>query len=112
MDNNQVLRGGGGRLGNAFDISESQRHPIIIPKSHGLNLLVRYTHFMNGHASNSLMIRFLIEYCWLPGIRNIIKRCVQASPTCIRWKAKTIQPEMAQLPMESINPSDTFEKVS
>lgn len=79
LDSNNIIRIGG-RLGNATSISESQRNPIVIPKGHLTNILVRFIYLSNEHASNSLMLRLIIEEFWIPGIRNVIQQCIRRCP--------------------------------
>lgn len=97
-----------GRLGNAASIKDSQRHPIILEKSHLLTIFLRFIHIDNFHAGNSLMQRIIIENYWVPGIKKQIQKCIAQCPTCTRWKAKSIQPEMSQLPKERVEQSLPF----
>lgn len=109
LDDNGIIRIGG-RLDNADHLPESQIHPIVIPSSHYARLLIDYTHKQNGHAGYSLMMQLLTEDYWIAGVRKAIKTCTQRCVTCIRWRAKNIQPQMGQLPRERITPANTFDK--
>lgn len=100
----------GGRLMNA-DIPQSQRHPIIIPPGRLTKMLIEYTHLSNLHAGNSLTIQKLISEFYIKGIKRSVYHILNACPKCLRWKARSVQPEMSQLPKERVESGAVFEKV-
>lgn len=100
----------GGRLRNA-DITQSQRHPIIIPPGRFTKMIIEYTHLSNLHAGNSLTIQKLITKYYIKSIKRCVYHVVNSCSKCLRWKARIIQPEMSQLPKERVESGAIFEKV-
>ncbi len=94
----------GGRLSNAR-MSESMKHPIILPKqSHISNLLLRHIHERYGHCGrNYVLAQLRRKYRIISGntaARKVISKCV----TCRRLKGKTEEQKMANLPQERTQP--------
>lgn len=109
IDDNTKLLQVGGRLGRS-NLSNAQRHPILLPKCHLTNLLIQNIHLTNGHGGNTLTTRILRENYWIPSVNQRIKKIIRQCVVCIRWHAKTLQPAMADLPAERVCPAPTFSK--
>jgi hypothetical protein len=101
----------GGRIGKASHISESAKHPIILPQNHILTkLIIRYFHGANLHAGPSLLLGILMQKYWIlrgkDAIRDVIRRCV----VCRRNKHVLLEQMMGSLPAARVNPGRPFEK--
>lgn len=105
-ETDQLLRVGG-RISQA-KINESQKHPILLKKGHLVDMIIRKTHLEQGHAGNALTERTIRETYWITAVRSRIKKCIRACPICIRWKARTIAPLMAELPAARVSPAPVF----
>jgi hypothetical protein len=100
----------GGRLDNA-SIPKNQKHPILLKKCHLVEILVREIHLSNCHSGNGLTERILRENYWIPAVRARVKKVLRNCPTCVRWKAMAIQPAMANLPSQRVNPAPVFSHI-
>lgn len=98
----------GGRLNNA-EISEEQKHPIILPANHKVTRLIfEDTHERLLHGGPQLLLAGVRQKYWpLKGrvmARSVTTRCV----TCIRARPKFVHPLMAALPKTRVQPSRPF----
>ena len=74
----------GGRLRNATHISETQRHPIILPKCHLALLIVRDSHESNMHTGHQATLANIYQQYWPLRARNLVKSVVHHCITCFR----------------------------
>uniref|UniRef100_A0A182PX65 DUF1758 domain-containing protein n=1 Tax=Anopheles epiroticus TaxID=199890 RepID=A0A182PX65_9DIPT len=75
MGKDNIMRVGG-RLSNA-DITEEQKHPIIIPGKHRLaELIASKYHEILRHAAVQLTINTIQLKYWIIGSRNVVKRTI------------------------------------
>ena len=94
----------GGRLQYA-PISESQRHPTIIPGKHALTkAIIREMHEDNGHAGCDHVLNTLRQMYWVPRGKSIVKSVLHECRLCRRHKAPTCQQQMAPLIKEQVTP--------
>lgn len=110
LDELGILRVGG-RLANA-DIDYNQKHPILLPsKSHILTLLLKKEHLSMYHAGpQTVLSNFRTKFWPLNGLnetKRVIKNCV----TCFRFRAKSQQQIMADLPRDRVTRAKPFSKV-
>lgn len=106
-DNDDVWRVGG-RLQQA-DLSESQKHPILIPRqSHLAKLIIGDAHEKTLHGGPLLMINYIQGKYWIVNLRNLVKSYVHKCVTCVRYAAKTVHPIMGQLPSARVTPGRPF----
>lgn len=99
----------GGRICHSKGLTDAQKHPILLSKSHLVDLIIRETHEKNGHSGVGHTERILREEFWIPALKSRVKKQTRACLTCKRWRAQTIQPQMADLPPERINEAKVFE---
>lgn len=97
----------GGRL-NKANISEDQRHPIILPKCHFTLLLVDYYHKIYLHPGPSLLQALIQLRFWIPSLRNIVRQRTFKCLKCYKLRAGTLTPQMADLPSPRVNISRAF----
>ena len=109
IDEHGILRVGG-RLEHA-SMHNWQKHPILLVKCHLSDLIIRQTHHDFGHSGANLTERLIRDKYWIPSIKNRIKKCVRQCVVCVRWRARTNQPVMADLPPERVNPAPIFGKI-
>ena len=103
----------GGRLTQAVDLSRDERHPIIIPGSQHLALLlVRHLHqqvkhqgrhFTRGHVRAS-------GY-WIVGEKRLVNRVIHACVECKRLRSKSVEQKMADLPAQRVTAAPPFSHV-
>jgi len=98
----------GGRLGNA-DISETQKHPIVLPSRHKVTRLIfEDQHRALQHCGPQALLAAVRQRYWpLRGrvmARSVTSRCV----TCIRSRPKFENPVMAPLPKNRVQFSRPF----
>jgi len=106
MQNGIILVGG--RLQNS-DISNSQKHPIILPANHRVTLLIfeRLHREMLHCGPQALLAEVRRRYWPLMGRRTaraVVRRCVK----CIRASPKFTTPLMGQLPKDRAQMSRPF----
>ncbi|KAL0818992.1 hypothetical protein ABMA28_008279 [Loxostege sticticalis] len=97
LDSNDIIRVGG-RLNNSpynYDV----KHPILLCSKHHLTIIL-FDNFHKKylHAGPQLLLANIRQTFWPLGGRNLSKKCVNKCVRCCRYKAKTVQPIMGQLP--------------
>ena len=94
----------GGRLGLA-PFAYSVKHPIILPPSHRLTLLiVRDFHSDNFHIKSERLLADLRQNYWIPKGRRVVKSIVRTCVPCRKREANAICPFMAPLPVARLTP--------
>lgn len=111
FDVNGLLRVGG-RL-EMSDLSECEKHPVILPKlNHVTDLVVRYCHEKVGHGGRHATLNELItQGFWIVDVnskvRYIIRKCVR----CRKLRGKFGTQQMSDLPKDRLqmdSPPFTF----
>lgn len=101
----------GGRISRA-DITFDQKFPILLPKNSNLvDIIIKDIHHQNGHCGNSLLESLFRAQYWTPALKLRIKKHIRQCNICIRWKAITPQPQMADLPGDRVNVAPAFAKI-
>ncbi|XP_071653077.1 uncharacterized protein [Temnothorax longispinosus] len=97
LDHDHVLRVGG-RLKHAI-LSDDERHPAILPRDSRLTtLIIHDQHRRTLHGGVQLTLASLRQRIWNPGGRARVRQCIHQCITCVRWRAKSPQQLMADLP--------------
>lgn len=110
IDANDLIRVSG-RLENS-DLPYDAKHPIIIPKqSHFAQLLVRWYHAKNLHASTTLLLATIRSRFWITGGRRTVKNLIHRCIICHRHRAKAAEQLMGQLPVSRVRPARPFSYV-
>lgn len=107
IDGNNTLRVGG-RLQKS-KLSESRKHPILIPKKSILtNLIVSDAHYKTLHGGPQLMLAYLRSKYWILGAKELVKAHVHKCVACVRQSAATRKQLMGQLPAVRVTPTRPF----
>ncbi|XP_050065913.1 uncharacterized protein LOC126554977 [Aphis gossypii] len=98
----------GGRLENA-NIDETRKHPIFLPSSHKITLMIFESHHRELlHAGPQLLLSEVRRQYWpLLGrvnARSVVRRCVKCTRACPRFD----QPLMAALPKDRVQCARPF----
>lgn len=101
----------GGRLGNAT-FSETQRHPVILPKQHHIvTLIIRECHETSAHVGREHVLSLVRQSYWIVSGRNAVKRVLKDCFICKRYFGRTATQRMADLPrcrVEGDSPPFTY----
>lgn len=96
-----------GRL-HFSQLSEEEKHPIILPKSHLSLLLVRYHHILMKHAGVPMLIASLRDHFWIIGVRQLAKKVKRECLACQRQDAAAGSEKMAPLPRLRVTQAPPF----
>lgn len=101
----------GGRL-NFSNLSENQKHQIILPKKNIFTrLLIEYFHNKCLHGGVQVTLVAIRQLYWIISgkneVRNIIRKCL----TCLKSQNQTCKQLMGQLPEERITQARVFQRV-
>ncbi|GFW40650.1 uncharacterized protein TNCV_2835941 [Trichonephila clavipes] len=98
----------GGRLKNS-SLSPIQKHPILLPKSHHLtNLVIQHFHHINLHSAPQLTLCCIRQKFWIPSGRGVVGRLLSKCQTCFRFKAKSGEQLMGNLPANRLSAGRAF----
>jgi len=107
LDSDGILRVGG-RL-NKSNIPFSQKHPIILDKSHAFSkLIIVHEHRRNLHMGAQCLLSNIRDKFWILGGINAIKRELRSCIVCFRIKPKPLQALMGDLPENRLIPKRPF----
>ncbi|XP_064647101.1 uncharacterized protein LOC135499959 [Lineus longissimus] len=96
-----------GRLSRAR-ISETAKHPTIVPRNHHLTeLLVRHIHDWNSHSGREYVMAALREKYWIPKARPLVKHVLRRCVLCQRLKGALQSQRMADLPSDRVTHADS-----
>ncbi|XP_043264150.1 uncharacterized protein LOC122404277 [Colletes gigas] len=85
LDDKEVLRVGG-RLENAA-LAWETKHPIILPKHHVSNMIIRQCHADTLHGGLQLTMYTVRQKFWIIGCRNATRTVIHGCMRCVRWNA-------------------------
>ena len=108
LDEQGLLRCGG-RLGKA-DISESARHPLLLPKHDQFtNLVVENCHRKALHVGVSQTLGLVRHRYWIPHGRSVVKKVLRSCILCRRHEGGPYRmPLMPPLPGKRVFESTPF----
>ncbi len=107
MDDEGIIRVGG-RIKNAA-ISLQQRQPTILPKNCLLTkLIINHAHASTLHGGNQITLAYCRRKFWILHGRQAVRQVIRQCPICIRYKGKTMENIMGNLPEPRITPSPPF----
>nr|XP_049702535.1 uncharacterized protein LOC126055847 [Helicoverpa armigera] len=99
LDDNNILRVGGRLQNSEFDYDK--KHPMILDAKHQFTqLLFRQQHERLFHAGPQHLLASIRERFWAIGGRNLARSTTKKCLLCTRFRGKTIQPIMGNLPSE------------
>ncbi|XP_071653979.1 uncharacterized protein [Temnothorax longispinosus] len=107
VDARGVLRVGGRLTHSAM--SHEAKHPALLPGKHRLTeLIVERTHRLHLHPGRRALHYLLLQHFWILGAHQAIKRCLSRCYQCFRANPRTLQPPMADLPLDRILTVEEF----
>ncbi|XP_077259080.1 uncharacterized protein LOC143895662 [Temnothorax americanus] len=107
VDARGVLRVGG-RLTHSA-ISHEAKHPALLPGKHRLTeLIVERTHRLHLHPGRRALHYLLLQHFWILEAHQAIKRCLSRCYQCFRANPRTLQPPMADLPLDRVRQAKPF----
>jgi hypothetical protein len=102
-----LLRGLAGGC-EMLSLGYSEKHSIILPRHHIIELLADHAHRATLHGGTQLTLRTLREEYWIIGGRNLINMHIRRCTICARQSARTSTQLMGNLPEPRVNPSPPF----
>ncbi|GFY18346.1 uncharacterized protein TNCV_2047521 [Trichonephila clavipes] len=110
LDKDGLLRVGG-RL-KFSNLSDSQKHQLILPKTHHLtDLIIIHFHKISLHSGTQTTLFLIRQYYWIPSGQNRVRRVINRCLTCFQTRIRTVNQMMGDLPKDRVVPSRPFEKV-
>lgn len=108
VDKSGVLRVGG-RIHNS-KFSYDKKHPMLLHSKHRLAILIfENEHVRLMHAGPQLLLASVRESFWIVNARNLARSLPNTCIVCKRFKGKTLQPLMGNLPHQRLTPGIPFE---
>ncbi|XP_072392306.1 uncharacterized protein [Diabrotica undecimpunctata] len=109
LDNNGILRVGV-RL-NQSSLSESQKHPILLPANHYITrLIIREEHVKLKHAGPQTTLYSVRQMYWPLDGRNVTRKILHRCIPCFRVKPRPANHKMGNLLEYRVTPSRPFLK--
>lgn len=100
----------GGRLSNA-DIPYNAQHPVILPAHNFLSKrIANHLHQKHCHIGPLALLNELRSQYWPIRAKNLVKMVVADCGVCTRFKGKTAQQIMGDLPASRVQPARPFIK--
>jgi len=93
----------GGRLGNS-ELTNEQKHPIILPKCREAELILQSIHEQMGHVGREHLLALVRGRYWILGARRIVRRMQERCAKCKLYWARPMQQRMAELPKDRVSP--------
>ncbi|GFU19104.1 integrase catalytic domain-containing protein [Trichonephila clavipes] len=114
LDKDGLLRVGG-RL-KFSNLSDSQKHQLILPKTHHLtDLIINHFHKISLHSGTQTTLFLIRQYYWIPSGQNRVRRVINRCLTCFKTRIRTVNQMMGDLPKDrgcTISTAIHFEVVS
>ena len=106
LDNDGLLRIKG-RL-EYSDLSYESKHPIILPSTHIVKVLVHFQHRFLKHAGVSTLVSTLRNCYWIVQLRKIAKAVCRECVHCRRQDSKACSQPVAPLPELRVKSAPPF----
>ena len=90
------------------DLAYEAKHPVVLPKGHVSELLVRDQHVVMGHAGVSALITAIRGAYWVVGLRCLAKRVKRSCVDCRRQDAPSCSELAAPLPETRVTEAPPF----
>ena len=96
----------GGRLGRS-QLSDTAKHPVILPKSHHIvNLIAKHFHEVSGHSGKEHTLALIRTRYWIINVRSVVRKVINNCVVCRRFHAAPQQQKMGDLPKDRVTPGD------
>ncbi|KAG1664783.1 Zinc finger protein 271 [Nymphon striatum] len=99
------------RVGGRIQLSElayESKHPLILPRCHGVMLLVKFIHLFRNQAGVDTMITCLKSEFEIIGVRQIAKAVKKACVSCQKIDVRACNEPTAPLPKARVTKSPVF----
>lgn len=107
LDEVGILRVGG-RLSN-LEISYNTKYPILLGKENPLSQLIfSDAHIKTLHGSLQIMQSYVSRSYWIISAQNLAKRVQRQCAVCFKYKARSCQQLMGNLPAVRLQPARAF----
>lgn len=98
----------GGRLQNA-DLSIETKHPYLLPRDdHFTRLIIRDAHIRSLHAGCQATLQYVRQKYWIIKAKSVVKDEISKCMVCFRYKNKTLNQQMGQLPSVRVRQARPF----
>ena len=97
-----------GRL-QMSDLCYEEKHPVILPKGHLAELLVREHHHLLKHCGVSTLMTAVRSGLWIVGLRAIARRVVRCCVSCRRHDSQACCEPAPPLPRDRVTEAKVFE---
>ncbi|KAJ8041043.1 hypothetical protein HOLleu_15532 [Holothuria leucospilota] len=96
----------GGRLSRSA-MPEGEKHSYILPKDSIVSeMIIRETHIQRYHGGRALTLSHLPRKYWIVSAPALVRKCINRCVTCRRFRGKTGEQKMADLPVSRITPDE------
>jgi hypothetical protein len=100
----------GGRL-RYSSLPEEARHPVLLPKAaHLSSLLCDSFHLTSLHSGPRTVQALIQQRYWIVSLRGLLRQRIHKCITCHKFRARPLQPPMADLPAARVQTSRAFLK--
>ncbi|CAG7832296.1 unnamed protein product [Allacma fusca] len=100
----------GGRLRHA-QVGYSHKHPILLPRNHVTDLIVRQLHLQTKHGGIQLCLALLQQSFWIVRAKTLVRRIIRTCKVCLLHQLRQPHQLMADLPAAQVVPSRPFTHV-
>ena len=101
----------GGRL-RYSSLPEEARYPVLLPKAaHLSKLLCDNAHKISLHSGPRTVQALIQQQYWIVSLRGLLRQRIHRCLTCHKFRAKPLQPLMADLPAARVQQSRAFTHV-
>ena len=97
-----------GRL-HFSDLSFEEKHPVILPRGHLAELIVREQHLVLKHCGVTTLITAIRSNLWIVGLRAIARRVVRRCVSCRRHKSQACCEAAPPLPRDRVTEARLFQ---
>ncbi|XP_006811454.1 uncharacterized protein LOC102805326 [Saccoglossus kowalevskii] len=105
-----VVKDGLIRVGGCLEcavLSESIRHPIVLPKDSPVShLIIDAVHKSVGHLGRNAMLNSFRQKYWILCANTLVRRAVARCIVCRRYRAKIGEQKMADLLSKHVTPDN------
>ncbi|XP_037926186.1 uncharacterized protein LOC119661061 [Hermetia illucens] len=109
LDSDQILRVGGRIQQSAANFDT--KHPILLPRGHMANLVIKHYHHQMLHGPAQLVHSTIRTKYWIIDGLTAVKQFGRKCTHCFRMNGKPSQQLMGILPQERVRPGKPFARI-
>lgn len=87
------------------------KQPLMLDKSHWVDLIIEQIHAVNRHCGIGLTMIIVRKKYYIPTLQQRAIKCIRRCVLCIKMRGKSAMQKMAYLPSERIRLAALFENV-